>query len=184
MPVASHRNRHLILALFVLSLGLLLLVRPAHGGWSADPVEVHATSALCPLVSVSDDGHRGSIVVWQENTASGGLLRAQHLLASGDVDPAWSGPAAVSNIDVARGALGTVSDGTGGAYVWWMENTMLMLNRLAPNGAVASGWLARGKNVGSLPTTDHRPRAMSDGAGARDELRRDHRGPVVCRGRA
>ena len=165
MHVASHRSRHLLLALIILSIGLLLLVRPAHGGWSADPVEVHATSALCPLVSVADDGQRGAIVVWQENTASGGLLRARHLLASGDVDPSWSGPVAVSDVDVARFALGTVSDGVGGAYVWWLENTMLMVNRLAPDGSVAAGWLAHGRNVGALPTTDHRPRAMSDGAG-------------------
>jgi len=37
----------------------------------------------------------GAIVVWQENTSGGNVLRAQHLLATGDVDPAWPVPATV-----------------------------------------------------------------------------------------
>ena len=63
MPYATHRARYFIVALLVTWFGLMLLTRPAHGGWSADAVEVHATSALCPLVSACDDGSRGAIVV-------------------------------------------------------------------------------------------------------------------------
>ena len=99
MPFASHRTRFLILALLLSSLGVLLLTRPANGGWSADPVEVHATTALCPLVSVCGDDADGSIVTWQENTAGGGLLKARRLLASGALDPAWAAPLAVSDRD-------------------------------------------------------------------------------------
>jgi hypothetical protein len=165
VPLASHRIRYLVLALVLTWIALMLLTRPAHGAWSADPVEVHATSALCPAVSAADDGHFGAIIVWQENTASGGLLKAQHLLASGDLDPAWSAPAAVSNFDAARVAIGAVSDGAGGAYIWWMESTTLLLNHLGADGSIAAGWLARGRIVGYLPTTAHRPAALADGAG-------------------
>ncbi len=165
MPYATHRARYFIVALLVTWFGLMLLTRPAHGGWSADAVEVHATSALCPLVSACDDGSRGAIVVWQENTASGGLLKARRVLAHGDLDPTWSAPAAVSSQDAARVAIGAVSDGAGGAYVWWMENSALFLNHVGPTGAIATGWLARGRNVGSLPSSSHRPTAFSDGAG-------------------
>jgi len=48
MPVASHRIRYVMLALVLSWMALMLLTRPARGEWSADPVEVHATSALCP----------------------------------------------------------------------------------------------------------------------------------------
>ena len=165
MPVASHRVRYLVLAFVLTWMALMLFTRPAHGAWSADPVEVHATSALCPAVSAVDDGHFGAIIVWQENTASGGLLKARHLLANGDLDPAWTAPAAVSSMDAARVAIGAVSDGAGGAYIWWMENTTLLLNHLTAAGSIAAGWLARGRNVGYLPTTEHRPVALADGAG-------------------
>jgi hypothetical protein len=165
VPVASHRVRYVVLAFVLTWMALLLLTRPAQGAWSADPVEVHATSALCPAVSAVDDSHFGAIIVWQENTANGGLLQARHVLANGDLDPSWSGPAAVSNLEASRLAIGAVSDGAGGAYVWWMENTALFLNHLTSAGTVAAGWVARGRNVGNLPTTEHRPVVLADGEG-------------------
>jgi hypothetical protein len=165
VPVVSHRVRYLVLAFVLTWMALMLLTRPAHGAWSANPVEVHATGALCPAVSAIDDSHFGAIIVWQENTAGGGLLKAQHLLANGDVDPSWNGPVAVSDVDAARLATGAVSDGAGGAYIWWMQNTALYLNHITAAGTVAGGWLAQGRNVGALPTTEHRPVALADGAG-------------------
>jgi len=165
MPIATHRTRYLFIALVLSWLALILLTRPAHGGWSADPVQVHATSALCPVVAACDDGHYGAVVVWQENTASGGLLKAQHLLASGDLDPAWAAPAAVSSTDVARTAAGAVSDGAGGAYVWWMQSSMLYLTHVGAAGSVSAGWPAGGRALGALPSTQHRPDAAADGAG-------------------
>jgi hypothetical protein len=47
MPLASHRTRYLIIAFLLTWLGLMLFTRPAHGGWSTEPVEVHATAAEC-----------------------------------------------------------------------------------------------------------------------------------------
>ena len=76
MPLASHRIRYIVLALVLTWMALVLLPRPAHGAWSADPVEVHATTALCPAVSAADDAHGGAVIVWQENTATGGAIFA------------------------------------------------------------------------------------------------------------
>ncbi|HEX5634211.1 MAG TPA: hypothetical protein VFX50_13320, partial [Gemmatimonadales bacterium] len=165
MPLASHRARYLLIAFLLTWLGLMLFTRPAHGGWSADPVEVHATTALCPRVSVCADGAGGSIVIWQEATAGGGLLKARRLLASGDLDPAWPAAAAVSTRDIARTALGSVGDDAGGAYIWWSEGTQLLLTRVTPGGAVASGWGAQGRSLGMLATDRHRPIAVPDGTG-------------------
>jgi len=165
VTIASHRIRYIVLALVLTWMALVLLTRPAHGAWSADPVEVHATSALCPAVGAIEDGHYGAIIVWQENTATGGMLKAHHLLASGDLDPAWGAPAAVCSRDAARIAIGAVSDGAGGAYIWWMESNLLWLNHLSADGTIAAGWVAGGRHVGYLPSEKFRPTAIADGGG-------------------
>src|SRR5262245_5923235 len=165
MTLASHRTRFAVIALLLASLGLLLTSRPAHGGWSADPVQVHATTSLCPLVSASDDANYGAIIVWQENSATGGVLKARHLLATGDVDAAWAAPVTVSTADMARSALGSVADGEGGAYVWWMEGAQLYLTRVAADGTIGGGWPARGRLLGSLLDPNSRPHGVPDGSG-------------------
>jgi hypothetical protein len=153
------------LAALLALLALVLFARPVHSAWSADPVQVHATTALCPLVAASDDARFGAIFTWQENTGSGGVLKAQHLLANGDVDPAWGTGVDVCTAAVARTALGSVSDGSGGAYVWWMENAALFLTRIDATGAIAAGWPARGRNLGSMALSRQRPSVASDGSG-------------------
>jgi hypothetical protein len=155
----------LFLAVLLALLALVLLARPVHSAWSADPVQVHATTALCPLVAASDDAHFGAIFTWQENTAGGGVLKAQHLLANGDVDPAWGAGVDVCTADVARTALGSMSDGVGGAYVWWMENAALFLTRVDATGAIAAGWPARGRNLGTMARNRQRPSVAGDGSG-------------------
>ena len=147
------------------AVALTALTRPAHAAWGVDPVQVQATSASCPVVTACDDAHFGAIVVWQENTASGGLLKAQHVLANGDVDPVWSAPASVSTMDIARATAGAISDRSGGAYVWWMEGAQLYLTRVAASGAVDPAWPARGRNLGQLMTSQLRPSAAGDGSG-------------------
>lgn len=148
--------------------GLALLAASAtfaFAGWSADPVEIQATSALVPLVASVDDGQNGAVIVWQESTAGGGFLRAKHVLASGDIDPAWPAIAAVSSLDRTRGALGAVSDGQGGAYMWWTERSLLMMTHVGANGTVSAGWAAGGRNLGALYLDDRRPIVIADGAG-------------------
>jgi len=165
MTALGHRSRVLLLALLLALLALLLFTRPTHAGWGVDPVEVHATAARCPLVAASDDAHAGAIVVWQEATVPGGVLMANHLLSSGDVDPVWPGPVQLSSADVARVALGAVRDGVGGAYVWWMEGVQLYLTRVTPGGNVAAGWPARGRLMGWLANSSSRPVFDADGTG-------------------
>ena len=164
MPIASPRNRR-IAVVTCLAATALFSARAAHGAWGVDPVQVHATTASCPLVSASDDAAYGAIVVWQEITPSGGQLRAQHLLANGDVDAAWGGPVPVSNQFAARTALGSVSDGAGGAYVWWMQGAQLFLTRFTAEGAVATGWPAGGRAMGGLVDALSRPVVLADGSG-------------------
>jgi hypothetical protein len=134
--------------------------------WSAEPVTVHATMDGCPLVAAASDAQDGAIVVWHESDALGPHLKAQHLLANGDLDDRW--PAAgvlVSSATVARAGLAAVGDDNGGAYVWWLEGAGLYLTRLTSDGAIAPGWPARGKSLGSVFLSTSRPLAFADGEG-------------------
>lgn len=163
--ILGHRMRVLILATLLALLALMLFANRTHAGWSVDPVEVHPTTALCPLVSVAHDGAQGALITWQENMPAGGFLWARHLLANGDLDAGWSTPVLLSSAGAVRGALGSLSDGAGGAYVWWMEGTQLYLTRLAAEGAVAAGWPAQGRLLGVLVNASSRPVAVPDGDG-------------------
>jgi hypothetical protein len=144
------------------------LLAPAvgHARWSTDPVAVHATTDECPLVAAAPDAQDGAIVVWQQDGAAGSRLFAKHLLANGDVDAAWpAAGASVCSVAATRDALGAIGDGSGGAYVWWMEDVALYLTRVLPDGTVAAGWPARGKSLGWLLAPAFRPLVFADGQG-------------------
>ena len=164
MPLSSRRIRLGAYVVLAAAIGVLSLVRPAHAGWSADPVQVHATTALCPAVASAADGSGGAVIAWQENGATGGVIRMQHLLASGDLDPAWSGPVPVTDYSTPRTVLGAVSAGAGGVYIWWMEYSALYLQRITRIGTVAPGWPARGRLITWLLSPDYRPSLAPDGS--------------------
>ena len=165
MNAVTHHVRVFLISALLSLLALALLARPAHSAWSAAPVQVQATSALCPLVGASDDSHYGAILTWQENTGSGGVLKAQHLLSNGDMDSGWPAPVDVCTAAVTRTALGSVSDDVGGAYVWWMESAQLYLTRVSPSGAIALGWPVRGRVLATLFPATARPAVVKDGSG-------------------
>ena len=147
------------------------LLAPAvgHAAWSADPVTVHATTDACPLVAAASDAQDGAIVVWQQDdTENPGVCRllAKRVLAPGEVDATWpASGAVVSTATVDRSALGALGDGSGGAYVWWMENASLYLTRVLSDGTIATGWPARGKALGTLFSSAFRPLVFADGQG-------------------
>lgn len=141
----------------------LFLAKPAHAGWSADPVMIRPTLGI-PLVAACNDGAFGTLVAWQEE----GVLRIQHLLPTGDLDPAWPSEGAVAcTSNVARNALGALPDRLGGAYLWWTEAPgpgSLFVTRVDPSGAVAAGWPQGGLALGVMAAHAPRPSAIEDGA--------------------
>lgn len=125
---------------------------PCNAAWGPGGVTVSATTASIPSVEGCSDGGSGAFVVWQEERAAGqGVLRAQHLLSNGDLDPVW--PAAGAHVcDVVSGrtALGALPDHLGGFFTWWKEDNTLFVTRLEGNGQVAGGWPARGRSLGPV----------------------------------
>lgn len=155
------------LAFLVVVLGPLSIPIPADAGWSADAVTVLASTAHLEPVVACSDGAGGTYVVWQQAAAAGvaGSLRAQHLLATGDVDPTWPATGApVSSVDAVRVRVGVIADGLGGMFAWWMEGRTAFFSRLTASGAVAPGWTARGLSFGDLALHQAEPDVVADGA--------------------
>ena len=163
MNLTSPRGRRRALASLAVAVGLSLPLHAAHAAWSVDPVQVRATTSLCPAVAAIDDGHAGAYIAWQENGLSGGVILAQHLLASGDLDPAWTAPTLVCDRVADRSVLGAVSAGAGGAYFWWMEGAYLYIQRVTRIGTIAPGWSSGGRALWQLPTAAFRPTLVPDG---------------------
>jgi len=156
----------LALALSIGLIGNVLATAQSWAAWSADGVTVRSTASSIPLVSACWDGTLGTFVVWQEESSPGhGLLRAQHLLSNGDLDPAWPAAGAlVSDYSASRSQLRSIPDHLGGAYVTWKEGSSIFANRVDAGGQVASAWPARGRFVGTTSTNGPVPSLIEDGA--------------------
>ncbi len=129
---------------------------PARAGWNGDPVQI-STAAPIPLVEACNDGDHGTFVAWQESS----MLRVQHLLPSGDLDPAWPASGTIAR-DVAadRTNLALLPDGLGGLYLSWRESQSLYLTRLDAAGQTPAAWPAQGRNLGPAAF----PALIGDGA--------------------
>jgi flagellar hook capping protein FlgD len=119
---------------------------------------------------VSDDAE-GAIVTWQDyrNLTSFDSY-AQHVLASGTVDPAWT-----TNGTLLCGAAGDqdypqmVSDGVGGAIVTWCDgrgaNSDLYAQHVLTSGTVDPAWTTDGTLLCSAAGNQDYPVLVPDGAG-------------------
>jgi hypothetical protein len=114
------------------------------------------------------DGAGGAIVNWQ-GFASQLNMYAQHVLASGVVDPAWpSGGRALSLTDRLQTHAQIVSDGFGGAVVAWDEEAeFVVAQHVLVNGALDPAFPANGRLLCDLPRTRGDPAMVaSSGGGA------------------
>src|SRR5437868_2622448 len=112
----------------LLAPAILLSVRPACAAWPNQsslnlPVSTAAGNQQSPMVV--SDGRGGALVTWQDSrpSATGTDIYAQHILASGIVDPAW--PADGRAVCAASGSQGSptlAADGAGGAIITWSDS--------------------------------------------------------------
>ena len=152
-------------AVMVLTL-IALVPSSALAGWSVDGATIRATTSNIPLVSGCSDGGYGTFVAWQEESSPGQpVLRVQHVLSTGDVDPAWpaDGVVAAGN-PMTRAELGMLPDRDGGVYLWWKEDAALFVNRLDGGGASPEGWSGGAIPVGNVYSDSPRPSVIEDGA--------------------
>lgn len=120
------------------------------------------------------DGAGGAIVAWQDlRTAATGIdLFAQHVLASGELDPKW--PVNGLPVVVARSTQNfpaMVTDGAGGAVLTWVDGRAgidefdIFAQRIRADGETDPAWPANGLAVCAVPGPQGFPALVDDGAG-------------------
>jgi hypothetical protein len=159
-------------------LGSLLIVLwfaawPQRAGaqWHVDGAPV-CTAAGDQLHHASvSDGAGGAIVTWQDSRGTNYDIYAQHVLASGAVDPAWpaDGLALCATAgDQTEGMI--VSDGAGGAIVTWQDfrngtDQDIYAQHIEATGAVDPAWPADGRALCTAASNQWAPRIDADGVG-------------------
>jgi hypothetical protein len=120
----------------------------------------------------TSDGAGGAIVVWHDNRGGAGYdIYAQHVLATGAVDPAWPADGrALSTATNSQSLPALVSDGAGGAVVTWMDyrsgaGTDIYAQHVLASGAVDPTWPADGLALCTAGDYQEWPTIISDGAG-------------------
>jgi len=144
---------------------------PAAAAWPNNPavnVPVVTAPGYQLEVAAVDDGAGGAIVTWKVNGAVPTIL-AQHLLASGSVDPMWPPSGALLFSGAAGSAPSIASDGAGGAIVTWTDprggNYDIYAAHVLSSGVVDPAWPAEGLAVCTAGDTQGNPVIVSDGAG-------------------
>ena len=143
------------------------LVDPA---WPANGRALCTASGSQWFPSVASDGAGGAIVGWHDTRSGTSDIYAQHLLASGVVDPAW--PAQGLPVCIATGNqedVRIVSDGAAGALLAWSDarggaNTDVYAHHVLAAGLVDPAWPAGGRAVCTAAGNQVRPRVIGDGA--------------------
>lgn len=92
------------------------------GLWVVDGVRVSSGIGDQKNARVIADGSGGAIVTWYDGRADLGDIYAQHVLASGGIDPAWPlGGQALCTASLTQQEPQLLADGSGGAIVSWID---------------------------------------------------------------
>lgn len=145
---------------------------PAHAAWPNAPT---LNRAVCTFTSsqfdpqIAPDGRGGAYVVWEDNRFGAGRIHAQHVLASGVVNPLWpANGLQVSSTSTQQINPRVIADGSGGAIVSWEEvrtgSWDVFAKRLIATGPDPA-WPAAGVTVCNEPSSQNYHGIVSDGAG-------------------
>lgn len=154
-----------------------IFVQHLRADGSVDPAWPDTGRVLCGapdeqgLPRIVSDGAGGALVVWEDYRGGGaGDVYAQHVFASGLVDPAW--PVDGRPMTLATGpqyAVRATSDGAGGMIATWKDERSevpdIYAQRVLASGQIAGGWSADGRGVRVGGDEDAGPAIASDGAG-------------------
>ncbi len=166
-------------ALCSLSLGAALLAAltpiPVLAAWPHNPginlpVSTAANSQSYP--TITSDGAGGAIVTWVDfRTGTNDDIYAQHVLASGMVDPAWPANGRALCTEPSGQSLPTIaSDGAGGAIITWFDIRSglyqdIYAQHVLASGAVDPAWPVNGRALCTAGDNQVYPTIVSDGTG-------------------
>jgi hypothetical protein len=163
-----------VVAVEILALLALFDVAQARADWPSSPttnLPICAATALQSSPALAPDLSRGAFIVWQDGRGvSPNDIYAQHVLATGVVDPAWtSNGLPVCNATGAQLAPRAVTDGSGGVLVSWQDlrsgNLDVYVHHLRTDGTLDPAWPVNGRGVATAPGTQTGGTLFSDGAG-------------------
>jgi flagellar hook capping protein FlgD len=125
------------------------------------------------------DGAGGAIVTWEDNRSGAEDFYAQHVLASGAVDPAWPVDGRVlCTTPINKFSPAIATDGAGGAIVTWNGGDIYAQHVLA-SGAIDPAWPVNGRAVSTAPAFQEVPAIVADGAGGAIVTWQDDRGTAA-----
>ena len=150
------------------------LAAPASAAWPNSPFN---NLPLCTVAgsqqspAVVSDGAGGAIVTWFDYRGGHADIYAQHVLASGAVDPSWpAGGRALCTVVDEQLYPTIVSDGAGGAVVAWYDARNggvadIYAQRVLASGVVDPAWPINGRALCVAVGEQLSPTLVSDGAG-------------------
>ena len=154
-----------IYAQHVLASGQVDPAWPLNGASVCSAANYQFTPQLTP------DGAGGAIVTWADNRSGNSDTYAQHVLASGAVDPAWpsNGRAlCVDGSDQTSPVL--VSDGAGGAIIAWLDPRSgsgdIYAQRVLASGGLDPAWPVNGRAICAASGQQDTPTILANQAGA------------------
>ena len=130
-----------------------------------------ANSQYAATIVVDQEG--GAIVAWQDfrNSTTGYDIYAQHVLASGAVDPAWPADGrALCTAANSQYSPAIIVDGAGGAIVTWYDyrggiTYDIYAQHVLASGAVDPVWPVDGRALCTAANSQDYATIVSDGAG-------------------
>lgn len=120
--------------------------------------------------TIAEDGAHGAIVAWTDSRIVGTAhIFAQHVFASGDVDPVWpANGRAVSDAANLESRPLAVPDGAGGTVVTWQGFTIqlnMYVQHVTAAGVVDPAWPAGGRALSNTDRQQTHGAIVPDGAG-------------------
>ena len=133
--------------------------------WPVDGRAIPTPGGVYESQGNVSDGFGGAIVIWADSVAH---VRAQHVLASGEIDSGW--PAAGLFIGTQYlWSAGIVTDMQGGAIVAWGSATGfwsdIYAQHILMGGVLDPTWPEGGQVLCASENDQWRPELVSDGAG-------------------
>lgn len=140
----------------------------ADPAWPSGGVALCTASGFQDICSISSDGAGGAIVGWLDRRSDAGDLYAQHILASGQVDPDWPVDGrAVCTAQELQANMVLVSDGAGGVIAAWVDRRDsgpgdIYAQHVFASGEVNPAWPSDGVAVCTAPGDQTSPAIVSD----------------------
>ncbi len=138
--------------------------------WPLDGMSISGASETESRALAVPDGAGGAVVTWQGlmNQPNVINLFATHVMAAGVVDPAWpAGGTTLSFRQKLQSHAEIASDGAGGAFVAWDENSQdVFAQHVLATGALDPDFPADGRALCNLPSQQGDVAIVATGGGA------------------